>query len=157
MALEILRHDQHTAIAGGKIHDNRFFGLRTLVIRKTFNTVPHNELLIKLRTMGISGNLWQWFKSYLLNHQHCVKIQNKYSDLLPVLSGIPQGSILGPLLFLVYVNDIPQYTTSTTLLFADDTKCFRFINDPTDSITLQQDINSLVEWTTEWNLKFNPS
>ena len=58
--------------------------------------------------MGISGNLWQWFKSYLLNRQHCVKIQNKYSDLLPVLSGIPQGSILGPLLFLVYVNDIPS-------------------------------------------------
>ena len=57
----------------------------------------------------------------------------------------------------MYVNDIPQYTTSTTLLFADDTKCFRIINDPTDSITLQQDINSLVEWTTEWNLKFNPS
>ena len=112
-----------------------------------------NELLIKLRAMCISGNLWQWFKSYLLNRQHCVKIQNKYSDLLPVLSGIPQGSILGPLLFLVYVNDIPQYSTSTTLLFADDTKCFRIINDPTDSITLQQDnINSLVEWTTEWNL-----
>ena len=66
-------------------------------IRKAFDTVPHNELLIKLRTMGISGNLWQWFKSYLLNRQHCVKIQNKYSDLLPVVSGIPQGSILGPL------------------------------------------------------------
>ena len=60
-------------------------------------------------------------------------------------------------MFLVYVNDIPQYTTSTTLLFADDIKCFRIINDPTDSIALQQDINSLVEWTTEWNLKFNPS
>ena len=128
-----------------------------LDIRKAFDTVPHNELLIKLRTMGISGNLWQWFKSYLLNRQHCVKIQNKYSDLLPVLSGIPQGSILGPLLFLVYVNDIPQYTTSTTLLFADDTKCFRIINDPTGSITLQQDINSLVEWTTEWNLHYAKS
>ena len=67
-----------------------------LDIRKAFDTVPHNELLIKLKTMGISGNLWQWFKSYLLNLQHCVKIHNKYSDLLPVLSGIPQGSILGP-------------------------------------------------------------
>ena len=98
-----------------------------LDIRKAFDTVPHNELLIKLRAMGISGNLWQWFKSYLLNRQHCVKIQNKYSDLLPVLSGIPQGSILGPLLFLVYVNDIPQYTTSTTLLFADDTKCLELL------------------------------
>ena len=73
---------------------------------KAFDSVPYNELL---RSMGISGNLWLWFKSYLLNHQQCVKINNKHSHLLPVLSGIPQGSqgsILGPLLFL---NDIPDY------------------------------------------------
>ena len=108
--------------------------------------------------MGISGNLWLWFKSYLLNRQQCVKVHNKYSDLLPVLSGIPQGSILGPLMFLIYVNDIPEYTiSSTTLLFADDTKCFKDIIDPTDSVLLQQDIDSLVRWTTTWNLKFNPS
>ena len=107
--------------------------------------------------MGISGNLWLWFQSYLSNRQQRVKIHNTHSDLLPVLSGIPQGSILGPLLFLIYVNDIPEYTIfSTMLLFADDTKCFRTINDPSDS-TILQDIDSLVGWSTEWNLKFNPS
>lgn len=128
-----------------------------LDIRKAFDTVPHNELLIKLKTMGISGNLWLWFQSYLSNRQQCVKIHN-YSDLLPVLSGIPQGSILGPLLFLIYVNDIPEYTVSSTLLlFADDTKCFRTINDPSDSILLQHDIDSLIGWSIEWHLKFNPS
>ena len=92
--------------------------------KKAFDSVPHNELLFKLKSMGISENLGLWFESYLSNHQQCVKINNKYSYLLPVLSGIPQGSILGPLLFLVFVNDIPDYISNSVLyLFADDTKC----------------------------------
>ena len=112
--------------------------------KKAFDSVPHNELLFKLKSMGISGNLWLWFESYLFNHQQCVKINNKYSHLLPVLSGIPQGSILGPLLFLIYVNDIPDYISNSVLyLFADDTKCLKTISDPADSIQLQDDINSL--------------
>ena len=108
--------------------------------------------------MGISGNLWLWFESYLSNHQQCVKINNKYSHLLPVLSGIPQGSILGPLLFLVYVNDIPDYICNSVLyLFADDTKCLKFISNPADSIQLQDDINSLNHWSEQWSLLFNPT
>ena len=70
--------------------------------KKAFNSVPHNELLLKLKFMGISGNLWLWFKSYLSIRQQCVKVNNKYSHLLLVLSVISQGSILGPLLFLIY-------------------------------------------------------
>ena len=96
--------------------------------KKAFDSVPHNELLYKLKAMGISGNLWLWFKSYLLNRQQCVKINNNYSHLLPVLSGVPQGSILGPLLFLIYVNDIPDCISNSLLyLFADDTKCLKTI------------------------------
>ena len=126
--------------------------------KKAFDSVPHNELLFKLKSMGISGNLWLWFKSYLFNRQQCVKINNKYSHLLPVLSGIPQGSILGPLLFLVYVNDIPDHISNSLLyLFADDTKCLKTISNPTDAIQLQDDINSLNYWSEQWNLLFNPT
>ena len=126
--------------------------------KKAFDSVPHNELLFKLKSMGISGGLWLWFKSYLYNRQQCVKINNKYSHLLPVLSGIPQGSILGPLLFLIYVNDIPDHINNSLLyLFADDTKCLKIISDPADAILLQDDINSLNYWSEQWSLLFNPT
>ena len=82
-----------------------------------------------------------------------MKINNKYSYLLPVLSGIPQGSILGSLLFLVYVNDI--ITNLLLYLFADDTKCLKIISDPADSIKLQDDIASLNHWSVKWSLLFN--
>ena len=129
-----------------------------LDIRKAFDSVSHNELLIKLKAIGISGNLWLWFKSYLLSRQQCVKIRHNNSSLLPVLSGVPQGSILGPLLFLIYINDIPNYVvSSSTLMFADDTKCYKTIAQPSDSTQLQHDINSLCRWGTESNLNFNHS
>ena len=126
--------------------------------KKVFDSVPHNELLFKLKSLGISGNLWLWFKLYLSNRYQCVKINNKYSHLLPVLSGIPQGSILGPLLFLIYVNDIPDHISKSLLyLFADDTKCLKTISDPSDVFELQHDINSLNLWSVQWGLLFNPT
>ena len=76
-------------ISSGHQSDMIYFNFK-----KAFDSVPHNELLLKLKSMGISGNLWLWFKSYLSNRQQCVKLNNKYSHLLPVLSGILQGSIL---------------------------------------------------------------
>ena len=129
-----------------------------LDFRKAFDSLPHNELLLKLRSMGISGNLWLWLKSYLLNHQQCVKINNTHSLLLPVLSGIPQGSILGLLLFLIYINDIPDCAVSSIiLLFADDTKCFKTVGNLIDSDQLQRDIDSLYKLSFVWNLSFNLS
>ena len=113
---------------------------------KAFDSISHNNLLTKLWSFGIMGRLWQWFRCYLLNCQQCVKINSTLSDLLPVLSGVPQGNILSPVMFLTYVNDLPQCNEfSTVFLFADDAKCHRDINGPEDCQSLQQDLDRLYE------------
>ena len=96
---------------------------------------------MKLWEFGITGNLWKWFKGYLLFRSHCVSLINSVSSKLPVKSGVPQGSILGPILFLIFVNDLPSSVTSShLLLFADDTKCLKQIDDTEDCAALQQHI-----------------
>ena len=89
-----------------------------------FDSVLHNELLHKLRCMGMCGDFWLWFQGYLIGRQQYVSLGSSHSELLPVISGVPQGSILGLLLFLVYINGLPASRfTSHLLLYADDTKC----------------------------------
>ena len=125
-----------------------------LDFRKAFDTVPHNVLLHKLWSIGIRGCLWSWFQSYLCSRLQTVSINNQLSNYLPVVSGVPQGSILGPLLFLVFINDLPTYiNTAKLLLFADDTKCY---STPSSSSHLQKDIDSLYQWSM-LNISFNSS
>ena len=122
---------------------------------KAFDSVAHNELLVKLYAMGVTGGVWEWFKGYLNNRHQCVCIGNSRSSLLPVVSGVPQGSILGPLLFLVYVNDLPQVLQHSCLaLFADDAKCLKQVSRYNDCEELQQDLTSLGGWSSRWRLKF---
>ena len=116
-----------------------------LDFRKAFDSVAHNELLAKLWHFGITGNLWKWFHGYLSPRMQCVKLDGILSHSLPVVSGVPQGSILGPLLFLIFINDITETVTSSDLLlFADDTKCFKTIGNPSDCHLLQQDLHFLI-------------
>ena len=125
-------------------------------LSKAFNTVAHNELLVKLHSLGITGNLWSWFRAYLTDRRQSVCVNNCLSTSLPVLSGVPQGSILGPLLFLVYINDLPSYASnSNLLLFADDTKCLKSITNLADCHKLQDDIDKLSLWCNQWRMKFN--
>ena len=129
-----------------------------LDFRKAFDTIPHPELLFKLWSHGITGPLWHWFKAYLSNHLHYVSVEGCSSSVLPVRSGVPQGSVLGPLLFLIFVNDIPNATTSgQPYLFADDTKLLESICHPSSSTHLQQDLDSLAQWCTNWKLSINSS
>ena len=122
---------------------------------RAFDSVPHQELLLKLRMLGVSGKLWLWLQEYLSGRMQCVSIEDTKSDLLPVISGVPQGSILGPLLFLAYTNDMPDVIShSDLLLFADDAKCLKMIECEDDSKLLQEDLDSLCMWSTQWKLKF---
>ena len=98
-----------------------------LDLSKAFDKVPHNLLLTKLHCHGISGTALRWFEGYLSNRQQRVVLEGTFSDWLPVTSGVPQSSILGPLLFLVFANETPSYVQhgSSLALFADDSKLYR--------------------------------
>lgn len=115
---------------------------------KAFDTVPHKELLVKLHSIGINGKLWCWFQSYLSSRSQFVCINGSRSKVLRVVSGVPQGSVLGPLLFVIYVNDLPSVVRhSLMMLFADDAKCLMKVADVNHCEQLQDDLNSLMCWS----------
>ena len=120
--------------------------------------MDHQLLIKKLRRVGVGGNLLVWFENYLNDRYQQVTIHGEISRPIPVLSGVPQGSILGPLLFLVYVNDLPENTTSSSVaLFADDTKCYRAIRTTEDVKHLQCDLEIINEWCRTWRMNLNQS
>ena len=127
-----------------------------LDFRKAFDSVAHNELLLKLWKFGINGNIWFWLRAYLSNRVQFVSIGQSTSPSLPVVSGVPQGSILRPVLFLIFVNDVPSiFSFSKVLLFADDAKCIMPIHSLQDCLNLQSDLSKLSDWCSVWNLLLN--
>lgn len=125
---------------------------------KAFDKVPHHRLLYKIEKYGVTGNILGWIKSFLLDRTQCVLVNEACSKSTAVTSGIPQGSVLGPLLFVIYINDMPEVVdkNSHVFLFADDTKSFRHIRNKADNNKLQSDVNNLVKWSDTWLLKFHP-
>ena len=112
--------------------------------KKAFDSVSHNALLSKLQALGISGKLWTWLETYLKTHVQCVRIGDEHSDLSKVLSGVPQGSILGPLLFGIFINDLPlSVVHSIPYLYAYDTKCLNTICSPAGTQDFQNDLDKV--------------
>ena len=129
-----------------------------LDITKAFDRVWHKGLLFKLENIGIKGPLLLWLKSYLSNRNQRVVMENKISNLCEILAGVPQGSILGPLLFLVFINDIDQGIHSDISLFADDTALIHsFSHVKISEISINEDLNILSKWSESWMIKFNPT
>ena len=124
---------------------------------KAFDSVPHQRLLKKLENLGIIGNTLGWIEEFLSNRVQRVRIESKFSSWEKVTSGIPQGSVLGPILFVVFINDMPNVVDSLCQLFADDAKLFRNVNlrENENTSKLQVDINNMTEWSTKWQLLFN--
>ena len=127
-----------------------------LDIRKAFDSVSHDILLAKLWSAGLCGLTWKFFVAYLYGRLQCVHVGTSVSNLLPVTSGVPQGSILGPLLFILYINDLPTTPLHTSLLlFADDSKCHKVVRSAQDCQLLQSDLGLLCDWSRATSLTFN--
>ena len=124
--------------------------------QKAFDKVPHRRLIYKLQKYGIGGQVLSWVETFLHQRKQCVNVNGYLSDYKEVLSGIPQGSVLGALLFVIYINDMPQNIESEIYLFADDTKFYRQVKDYNDAVAIQNDLNSLKAWSEKWLLKFHP-
>ena len=124
---------------------------------RAFDVVPHNLLLLKMeRQFGISNNLLKWFDSYLTDRFQRVVLKGCDTDWVKVTSGVPQGSILGPTLFLMYINDLPDSLRhAKCLLFADDAKIFKEIKCVNDCRLLQFDIDSMLRWCSNWRITLN--
>lgn len=122
---------------------------------KAFDTVPHKRLLIKLRAYGINEKMINWIKSFFSKRQQRVVMGECVSNWASVLSGVPQGSILGPLLFIVYIDDISDNLENICKLYADDTKLIANMNTIDAYSKLQSDIDKIFKWSSEWLIKLN--
>ena len=138
------------------LEDNGSIDVIYTDFQKAFDSVPHKRLAQKLESCGIGGNVLAWVKDFLADRKQSVVINGKRSTEGNVTSGIPQGSVLGPLLFVIYINDLPRGLKTTAKMFADDTKVYVRSDEEDGAKNLQEDIDALQEWSNKWLLKFHP-
>ena len=126
-------------------------------ISKAFDRVWHAGLLVKLHAAGVTGNVHAWFADYLSDSKRVI-LPGAVSDWASIRAGVPQGSILGPLLFLLYINDIEHDIGSNIRLFADDTGLFIIVDDPvTAAGCINTDLVRISKWASTWLVTFNPA
>ncbi|MES9994314.1 MAG: reverse transcriptase family protein, partial [Candidatus Thiodiazotropha sp.] len=127
-------------------------------VSKAFDRVWHQGLLFKLKSVGITDSLLDWFEDYLSNRKQRVVLPGATSRWTNIKAGVPQGSILGPLLFLVYINDIVDDIDSSIRLFADDTSLYIIVENPIQAaIQLNEDLEKVHQWASKWLVTFNPT
>jgi hypothetical protein len=128
-----------------------------LDLQKAFDKVPHAELLQKVKfSFGIDGHILKWLNSFLTGRRQRVRIGNSYSSWANVTSGVPQGSVLAPLLFILYVSDMQEGLQDVKVLkFADDTKIYNAVRDDSDVAKLQTNLDRLGNWFTTWKMPVN--
>ena len=123
---------------------------------KAFDRVNHSLLTHKLAQYGVQGLVNNWISNFLAERSQCVVVEGERSGPISVRSGVPQGSVLGPCLFLAYINDLPDRVSSVSRLFADDTLLHRLMKSIQDHQAIQEDLKELEKWEEEWKMDFHP-
>ena len=137
------------------LRDNKQTDVIVMDFSKAFHKVPNKTLIRKLREYGINSSINQWIESFLHQRQQRVVCKGEMSSWVPVTSGVPQGSVIGPILFLVYINDLPAKLQSKVRLFADDTIVYMAVTNETDAAILQKDLKLLEEWENRSQMSFH--
>lgn len=139
----------------GCVDDGESVDVIFLDFAKAFDKVPHQRLSSKLLSHGIDGQIRKWIDHWLNGRVQRVGLRGTMSSWKQVTSGVPQGSVLGPVLFLIFINDLEDGITNWILKFADDTKMFGRINNTQDVENMQKDLDKLLQWSVEWQMMFN--
>jgi hypothetical protein len=153
--------DSQLLITAEDLARNLDHGLQTDVLildfQKAFDKVPHQRLIQKLSCYGVRGKILDWITHWLTSRTQCVVVDGETSQPVHVQSGVPQGTVLGPLMFLIYINDISNNIDTNTKirLFADDCVLYRIVRSNTDTEYLQKDLNALTDWASTWQMSFN--
>ena len=126
-----------------------------LDVIKAFDTVPHQWLLKKVQAYGIEHQVLKWIEAFLIGRVQRVAIGGDFSEWTTVISGVPQGSVLGPQLFVLYVNDLPCKISNGIQIYADDTKIYGEVTTSTQRDSMQEDLNKAASWAKSWQLTFN--
>ena len=122
---------------------------------KAFDRVPHHRLIKKINACGIGGNVSTWIENWLSERKQRVVVKGSASKWSNVSSGVPQGSVLGPTLFIIFINDIDENIVSSLSMFADDTKVINEVSKIGNAYTLQEDLHKLYQWSQDWQMLFN--
>ena len=137
------------------VHEGSPVDVIYLDVQKAFDKGPHKRLILKLKSHVMGNSIINWIEQWLNDRRQSVVVDGEVSSWKPVLSGVPQGSVLGPILFLIYINDLEERVTGNILTFADDTKLIRKTKGIGDKQKLQDDIDKLVRCSEQWQMIFN--